>query len=48
MTVLYKPLALLAGVAGGILSSWLFHRMWGALVEGDEAPATAEPPMGPD
>lgn len=40
--LMYKPIAMLAGVVGGLFASTLFARIWRALAGEDDAPAATD------
>jgi Protein of unknown function (DUF4235) len=46
LRVLYKPLGMLIGVAGGIAASAVFSRVWTALTGQDEAPDATDRDRG--
>jgi Protein of unknown function (DUF4235) len=43
LKVVYKPLGMLAGAAGGILASAVFKRVWRAARGEEEAPSATDP-----
>jgi uncharacterized protein DUF4235 len=46
LKVLYKPLGMLIGVAGGLAASAVFARIWTALTGQDEAPEATDRDRG--
>ena len=43
MKILYKPLALIISVIGGLIASAIFNKIWALLpTEGDEAPDSTD------
>ncbi|MBT2229800.1 DUF4235 domain-containing protein [Nonomuraea sp. NEAU-A123] len=43
MTLLYKPLSLLAGVLGGMIAGMLFKQAWKIIAREDKAPDVDDP-----
>jgi hypothetical protein len=44
--IMYKPLSLAAGVAGGIIATAIFKRVWKVIADEDEAPTATSRDYG--
>ena len=44
--LLYKPVAIVAGIVGGLLSGLIFNRVWKVVGRGSDAPAPMDSERG--
>lgn len=47
ITLLYKPVAIVAGIIGGLLSGLIFNRVWKVVGRGSDPPAPTVHPSSP-